>query len=755
MRWMMSLVCMSILFHTSAQNKTNITLVSDRPDGAQVSIDFGSIQMKEVETELGKAFSIQVDQGTPLLNNGAPDLPQVSFSLLIPNLAKAKLEIVDAHYTDYTNVLVAPSRGKIFRNQKPSTIPFVYGEQYRQNEMYPSQTLDQGEPYTLRDYNGVSIHAYPAQYNPVTKTLRVFQSITMSIKYEGQLNTVKPTMVDESFDLIYRRHFINYAANKTRYSPITQQGKMLIVTPGMYLTTLKPFIDWKKQKGIDVLVANTDTLSGGVNETNLRNLAKWYYQSKQIAYMLLVGDHTQIPAVSSSVTWVNASYGPCSDLTNAYISNNDHYPEFMVGRFSGESLTDVATQVERTIAYEKYPNTSSNWFQNQIGIASDQGDADSDDGQIDYEHICEILDSNKNQYNYVNSKGFFDGTQSLCNDDAGNPDPSLIAYQVNNGVGLINYCGHGSLSNWTTSGFSNSDVDNLNNINTLPFIFSTACSNGYFMSQTCFGEAWLRARTSDGKPKGALATIMSSIVQDWNPPMEGQDEMNAVLRGARSNNKRTTFGAIVTSGFMAGNDKYNTFADPDGGNAITDTWIIFGDPSVEVRTKNEGIITCSHHGYIQQNSTMFFVGCPVEGATITMYYQGELIASSVVSGGTAILYCNPVAVLDSILITATKQNWTPYQAKVDVVNYAVGTSQVSQDGVALFPNPAHDQLFLHLDNKTTWNSYLISDLSGRILQQGSLTSNQTSISLISLAQGSYIMKLMGQNRNQTIRFSKK
>ena len=62
-----------------------------------------------------------------------------------------------------------------------------------------------------------------------------------------------------------------------------------------------------------------------------------------------------------------------------------------------------------------------------------------------------------------------------------------------------------------------------------PFIWSVACVNGEFNVGTCFAETWLRATDSDGNPTGAIATLMSTVNQAWNPPMEGQDEMNAIF----------------------------------------------------------------------------------------------------------------------------------------------------------------------------------------------------------------------------------
>ena len=44
----------------------------------------------------------------------------------------------------------------------------------------------------------------------------------------------------------------------------------------------------------------------------------------------------------------------------------------------------------------------------------------------------------------------------------------------------------------------------------------------------CFAEKWLRATNSEGEPTGAIAALMSTINQSWNPPMLGQDEMNVI-----------------------------------------------------------------------------------------------------------------------------------------------------------------------------------------------------------------------------------
>lgn len=98
------------------------------------------------------------------------------------------------------------------------------------------------------------------------------------------------------------------------------------------------------------------------------------------------------------------------------------------------------------------------------------------------------------------------------------PTASEVTGFVNAGLGIINYVGHGAVTEWVTSEFTNTNVSGLTNGSKLPFLISVACVNGDFDGNTCFGEAWLRK--SGG---GAVAAIMSSINQPWDQPMIAQD----------------------------------------------------------------------------------------------------------------------------------------------------------------------------------------------------------------------------------------
>ncbi|MDR0603912.1 MAG: C25 family cysteine peptidase, partial [Bacteroidales bacterium] len=331
---------------------------------------------------------------------------------------------------------------------------------------------------------------------------------------------------------------------------------MLIICYDDFLTEMQPFVVHKNNIGLYTEMYRLSSV--GTTPAEIKQFIKDKFDAdNQLTFVLLVGDNAQVPTFTYG--------GGGSDPQYSLLAGNDNYPDVIVGRFSAENSDQVTTMVNRTINYETTPHQESAWFKRGIGIASAQGPGD--DNQYDYQHIREIRNVLLNwNYNAINE--LYDGSQGGI-DAVANPTSSMVAADINNGVSLINYTGHGSVTGWGTSGFSNTHVMALNNINQLPFIFSVACVNGNFTNNTCFAEAWLRA--SNQQPTGAIGFYGSSINQLWSPPMEAQDKFNEYL----VNEQFETFGELCFAGSCAMIDRYE-----NSGIDMFLTWIYFGDPSV-------------------------------------------------------------------------------------------------------------------------------------------------------------------------------
>ena len=303
---------------------------------------------------------------------------------------------------------------------------------------------------------------------------------------------------------------------------------------------------------------------------------------------------------------------------------------------------------------------------------------------MDYDHQ-RVIRNKLLGYTYNDVTENYDGSQGGI-DASGNPSATSIANQVNNGVGIITYTGHGSDDSFVSSGFSTNNIHSLTNTEKHPFIWSVACVNGDFVNVgECFAEAWLRQGTPS-QPKGALATFMSTINQSWSPPMKGQDAMVDIMIESVSGNTQRTFGGLSMNGCMEMNDAYQ-----NDGYEMTDTWNIFGDPSVMVYTNTPAPMTVTHNAFEAIGTITVTVNCNVAGALVCLSANGVILGTGI-SDGTSAVITIPAATAGIIDVTATAYNKMPYSGTISVSGT---TSVIESENVLSFnvyPVPANNVL---------------------------------------------------------------
>jgi gingipain R len=72
--------------------------------------------------------------------------------------------------------------------------------------------------------------------------------------------------------------------------------------------------------------------------------------------------------------------------------------------------------------------------------------------------------------------------------------------------------------------------------------------------------------------------------------MQAQDEFNSII-SSNSTTQVYAAGAITASSCMSMNDAYG-----GAGDDMTDTWIFFGDPSLQLRYAASDMLTATHAG---------------------------------------------------------------------------------------------------------------------------------------------------------------
>lgn len=594
----------------------------------------------------GQAFSlISLPGEAQRLRKGWPELPVIARSVIIPDDRRMELRVTDIEYTDLQGITPAPSKGDLPRTVDPAQVPFTFDNFYAGSTWYPQEEAAQREPYILRDFRATTVLVTPIRYQPSTGTLRVATRMVVELVDTGPgganvfVRDLGAPAVTVCFDEIYRGRFLNYRTRSDKYAMVPETGSMLVICADPFASAMQPFLDWKNQSGISttmVLMSEVGTTPAQVQDY----IANRYNApgSPKLAFVLLVGDSGQVPTPTSDEGAADPTYGK--------ISGDDWYPEVVIGRFSAETVAQVQTQVARSVDYEKNPLLAGgDWYARGAGIASNQGPGD--DFEFDNRHVRKIRTKLLN-YGYASVDSIYD---PFANAD-------MVTASINQGRGIINYCGHGDYEGWGSSGFKSANVSALANDHMLPFIISVACLNGQFAGSNCFAEAWLRA-TGNGIATGAVAAYMSSINQSWNPPMAAQDEANDLLVTDRAR----TFGSLCFNGSCLMIDQYGSAGAP-----VFNTWIIFGDPSLRVRTKAPSPMLAIHPDSVTADTPELEVVTDCPGATCGLALDGTLLGSAVAdtNGNATVIVAGPLSAGQNVTLTVTGYNRIPYIGQIAV-----------------------------------------------------------------------------------------
>jgi hypothetical protein len=594
---------------------------------------------------------------SPLLIKGAPDLEKITASLAIQDRARMEVDIIEEEYIEYQDIFIIPSKGNFTRDIDPEDVLYEYGQEYDEDVFFPESIVSLRNPHIIRDVRGHVVEIYLFRYNPVRNILRVYTRLVLEVRSTGEDGENPLTVRREdgktvrAFEDIYARNFLNFDEYRgaSRYTPVEEDGNMLIISYSTFMADMHEFVNWKNMSGIPTEIVDVSSI--GSSSSDIKTYVSNYYTSNGLTFLLLVGDAAQVPVSFTSAGDSDNDYG--------YIVGSDHYPDIFVGRFSAETNAHVQTQVERTLDYEMSPSTTLGSYPRAMCIASDEGAGIGDDGEADWEHERNIR-TDYIGFTYTYGAELYEGSQG-GEDATGNPTSAMVASEINTGIGIISYTGHGSTYSWSTSGFSTSGINGLTNNDMLPFILSVACVNGNFVNYTCFAETWLRA-TNNSEPSGAIAAIMSTINQSWAPPMRGQDEMVDILVESYPTNIKRTFGGICMNGCMNMNDVYGS-----AGYSMTDTWTIFGDPSLMVRTDTPAGMTVSHPLVLAFGTGQITVTCDQEGARVAVSDDYQLLGTGIVSGGSADISFTPYSSEDTLSVTVTAFNCIPSMTEVFIL----------------------------------------------------------------------------------------
>lgn len=348
----------------------------------------------------------------------------------------------------------------------------------------------------------------------------------------------------------------------------SQGADYLVIGPDELLANLEPLIAHRQAQGLLSQGISAEAIydqfgDGFPDPMAIRRFLQHAAERWNPAprYILLVGDATYDPKGYKFPTeghilptcFVDTIYGgqtssdiPLSQLND---SEKDPWPDIAIGRIPVRTAKQARIFVEKTIAYEETP-PASDWRKHIVAVADGQEDSFKTHAQTFLEHFHLPYQT------------------TLIAPEAGNTTAAQeIQRELEEGVFLMAYFGHGSMKMWSKDQFFTSEnAAELKNTERLPIILNFTCLAGFFTHP----EIESLTESLLWNPQGGAVAVLapSSLTLPTN-----QNALSDALAETLLSSSSPRLGDIVLQAWRQ---------IPADSHDVMQTFMLFGDPALQM-----------------------------------------------------------------------------------------------------------------------------------------------------------------------------
>ena len=710
-------IAMAQTFTYPVKGKQGFSLSEKTRNGLRLNYNLGQFSLKPIDSR-GESMSEISISGIVLPNEeGYPNLPVESRMLAVPQGAEARLTVLNVESEIVRDVDIAPALRIQAESEEPEFNYVKNQEVYGKNAFYPENpfTIDRS---SIRGVDVVAVSVSPFQYNPVTKELKVYTNIELSVSFEGGNGHFGDDRLRSPYwDPILAAELMNYdqlpvidyAARMQRWLRDDADGaEYVIITPNNdgwaeYANQLK---DYRTRQGILTKVYRLDEMPASTTD----EMKAWFHNAYNTwtippVAVLLFGDHNANMAegIPAEYTFHSDDYGNCI-TDNAYADpTGDNLPDMVFSRLVAANATEAQMMVSKQIEYEySNPNMDAStydkpitalgwqterWFQicSEVvgGYWRNQGKHPVRVNEI-YEGTPGDVWSSQSgaaaiiAYFGPNGLGYLPATPSELGGWTGGTGAQVVA-AVNNGSMLLQHRDHGYAQGWGEPSFSNYNVAQMNNVGKLTFVNTINCQTGMFdYDGNCLIEAFMR-RTYNGQNAGAVGCVgptqvSYSYVNDaftWG--MYDQYDPNFVPDygpyASYEGNWQPAFGNVAGKYFL------QQCAWLYGYGAKDITYKMFTahcDAFLRLYTQVPRTMVVSHTNAVVAGGSSITVSAP-EGCMISLVKANnvdggwDILAVASATGASQVIEFEPQVPPTVIHIIVTGQDYLRYEDTIEVV----------------------------------------------------------------------------------------
>lgn len=537
---------------------------------------------------------------------------------------------------------------------------------YLKNEFYYEDLVRMENIGFMRTHNLAKLIISPLKYNPVENLLQIYQELTLVVYFVDESEIETKSYTNDLWLESLHFDFVNYISlnsdntNEDKAYLLNLPVNYLIITDSVFNTALTPFVNWKTQKGFNVETAFLNSANVGNTSTSIKQFIQQKFNfadslNPPPTFVLLVGDNEIVPS------GIGVTGNHVTDWYYSFITP-DFLPDLLIGRFSATDTTELIAQINKTINYQKFNFSNSNYLNNALLVSgNDQA----------YSHLQGNSQINYIANNYLNQQNG-NITNLILFPHSLNTN-SLMMSLLDQGMGIVNYTGHGTVNGWSGPILNLSNVDLLNNINKPSVMIANACLTAKFDSQASIAESLVRLDN-----RGAVAYIGATNLTYWDEdfwwsvgfkPINQNPQFlpNSLGMWDRwfnfSNLSLQDLFPTISQMIIAG----NLAVELSNSNLNNFYWEIYhalGDPSLMPFQRNVQKVTATHQHFLLIGANQLVVNTEAY-AFVGFSLNNELIASAYANqNGIAILNFNPLVNPGIAKITVTKKNRQPYQENI-------------------------------------------------------------------------------------------
>ncbi len=646
---------------------STLRIISDHNDGMDLSYNSGSYGFSEIRVDEDGYSRLMLANHSHTSSPGKPELPVMTrlidydrardARIIISNVISIRKSLEDMAVFDR----LYPSQPSATKNQDPQDRPFVIDRKiYNSDRPYTRDTVIIERIGTMRGKSIGRLEINPVIYHPGEKYLDIILSMDIKIEY------VEPYMPDGeekgsysyTFDELMSKGLINYNSDDVVPGFSLAAAGMVIVSDTSMKKHLRPLVEWKTRKGFRVTELYIGENGLERSFSDIKDSLSYIYNNATAdnpapTYLILAGDLNFIPASEGT--------GYLTDMYYAeFDGGGDFIPDMFTGRLPAKDSSQMKAIVDKIIQYESFLfGDSITHFKKAVAFTGlDAGWVKHMDGQVNY--AGRYFETNP----YETEAYVFNHESS---DSVRNARYDSLKAMMKEGVGFINYTGHGTATEWMHTGINHSFAGNMDNISRYPVIISNACLTANYSDENCLGSSMVRA-----VDRGALAFIGSSNDTYWDPDyywavgaseVVSQPEYDETglgfydrlfhINGEMPSDWYTTMGQIMFAGNMAVSSSSSPYKQ-----YYWENYVLLGDPSLSPYIGTPEIITAQVPDTIPPSLTSLNI------ETLPFAYAGLSAADSLWDGGHASssgsLYLElPQLEKDSGLLVISRQNGIP------------------------------------------------------------------------------------------------